>query len=67
MVKSIIDKVVYVYIKGNEVKARYHDEAVILEDDKEWEHIASLEPRAYIQELLSNNEALVKKLRGNDG
>lgn len=67
MVKSIIDKVVYVYIKGNEVKARYHDEAVILEDDKEWEHIASLEPRAYIQDLLSNNEALVKQLKGKNG
>jgi len=60
----MIDRVVFVYVKGQQIKAVYHDEALILEDDPEWEHIASLDARAYIQHVLEQNPVLISRMRG---
>jgi len=61
----MFERTVFVYVKGQQVKARYHEDAVILEDDPEWEHIGTLEPRAYIQNILEECPSLVSRMRGN--
>lgn len=58
--------VVFVYehkITG-EIKARYLDDAKFLDSDEEWSHIGSLEPRSYINSLLTQYPALVRKMKG---
>jgi len=61
------DKTVFVYQRKDsitEIRADYIETARMLEDDKEWEHIATLEPRAYIKAILSEYPSLVRKLKG---
>ena len=60
----MFERTVFVYVKGQQIKARYHEEALALEDDPEWEHIGSLEPRAYIQSILEECPSLVSRMRG---
>jgi len=59
-----VNREVFVYQRNNEIKASYYEEAIHLEDDPEWEHIGTLEPAAYIQWLLREYPALVRKLKG---
>ena len=61
------ERTVFVYAKGQQVKARYHEEALILEDNPEWEHIGTLEPRAYIQNILEECPSLISRMRGKVG
>ena len=55
---------VFVYVKGQQVKARYYEDAKLLEDNPEWEHIGTLEPRAYIQNILEECPSLISRMRG---
>lgn len=55
-----MNDLLFVYRKGNEIKVRYRDDAIILEDSKEWEHIETLEPRTYIQHILTENPHLIE-------
>jgi hypothetical protein len=61
---TMIDRTVFVYVKDQQVKARYNEDAIYLEDDPEWEHIGTLEPRAYIQNILEEYPSLVSRMRG---
>jgi hypothetical protein len=61
----MIDRVVFVYVKDQQIKAVYLDDALSLEDDPEWEHIASLDARSYIQHVLEQNPVLVSRMRGD--
>jgi len=56
---------VYQHKNTGEIRVRWQDDAVILEDDKEWEHIGTLEPRSYINSLLREYPALVRVMKGD--
>lgn len=40
---------VYQHKETGQIKCEYIEKARILEDDPEWEHLATLEPRAWIE------------------
>ena len=46
-----LDATVFVYEhkKNGRIKCEYIEEARFLEDDNAWEHVATLEPRMWIQ------------------
>ena len=58
--------VVFIYQNKNtgEIKARWLDDAEILDIDDSWLHIGSLDPRAYINQLLTEYPALVRRMKG---
>lgn len=58
--------VVFIYEHKNtgEIRARWLDDAQVLEDDESWNHIGSLDPRAYINSLLTEYPSLVRKMKG---
>lgn len=55
---------VYQHKNTGEVKVRWQDDAVILEEDKAWNHIGTLEPRGYINALLREYPSLVRVMKG---
>lgn len=58
--------VVFVYEHKNtgEIRVRWLDDAKVLDADESWLHIGSLKPRAYINSLLTEYPALVRKMKG---
>jgi hypothetical protein len=66
-VNVALNRVVFVYVKGQQVKARYYEDAVLLAVDPEWEHIGTFEPSAYIQDILETYPQLVSRMFGQDG
>lgn len=58
--------VVFVYEHKNtgEIRARWLDDAEILDVDDTWTHIGSLDPRAYINSILTEYPALVRRMKG---
>ena len=58
--------VVFVYEHKNtgEIRARWPDDAAVLDADDSWLHIGSLDPRSYINHLLTEYPALVWKMKG---
>ena len=50
----------------SKVRAEYIDTARTYEDDDRWEHIATLEPRAYINAILVDFPELVDRLKGGE-
>lgn len=54
---------VYQHKNTGEVRVLWQDDAVILEDDKAWNHIGTLEPRGYINALLREYPALVRVMK----
>lgn len=56
---------VYEHKNTGEIRVRFIDDAKILDVDESWRHIGTLEPRAYINSLLREYPALVRKLKGD--
>lgn len=55
---------VYEHKSTGEIRARWLDDAKVLEDDESWTHIGSLDPRAYIDSLLTEFPSLVRRMKG---
>jgi len=49
--------------KSGDVKVEEISEARILEDDSLWEHIATIEPKSYLHNILNRNAEIVADLR----
>ena len=56
---------VYEHKTTGEIRARWLDDAGVLDADESWLHIGSLEPRAYINSLLTEFPALVRRMKGD--
>lgn len=58
--------VVFIYEHKNtgEIRARWLDDAQVLEADESWSHIGSIDPRAYINSLLTEYPSLVRRMKG---
>lgn len=54
---------VYQHKKTLEIRVEYIDKAKILEDDPDWWHNATIEPRAYLQNVLENNKNLIDEMK----
>jgi len=54
----------FIYMnKSGDVKVEEISEARILEDDSLWEHIATIEPKSYLHNILNRNAEIVADLR----
>jgi hypothetical protein len=49
--------------KIGDVKVEEISDARILEDDPLWEHIATIEPKAYLRDMLNKNAKIVADFR----
>lgn len=56
---------VYEHKNTGEIRVRWLDDATVLDADDSWCHIGTLEPRSYINALLSEYPALVRKMKGD--
>ena len=56
---------VYRHYKDKTIKAEYYSEAKLLDDSAEWEHIATLNPRMWIEYHYSEVEALADHTEDN--
>ena len=45
-----LDATVFVYRQGETIRCEYLQKARAMENDPAWEHVATLEPRMWIQE-----------------
>jgi hypothetical protein len=57
-----LDATVFVYRKDDLIRCHYLEDARYFEESPLWDHIATLEPRRYIESLLNDNKALLKAL-----
>jgi hypothetical protein len=55
---------VYEHKNTGEVRVQWLDDAEILDKNETWNHIGTLQPQAYIQALLKEYPALVRKMKG---
>ena len=55
---------VYEHKTTGEIRARWLDDAQVLEADESWNHIGSLDPRAYIDSILTEFPSLVRRMKG---
>ena len=54
----------FIYMnKIGDVKVEELEDARILEDDPLWEHIATVEPKAYLRDMLNKNAKIVADFR----
>lgn len=54
----------FIYMnKSGDVKVEEISEARILEDDSLWEHIATIEPKSYLRNMLNKNAEIVADFR----
>jgi len=62
---DIVAVFVYEHKNTGEIRVRWLDDAEILERDDSWNHIGTLAPSEYIQSLLREYPALVRKMKGS--
>jgi len=64
-VEDVMDlsSMLFVYVRLGAVVVTYLDDAKEYEDHPEWEHIATLEPRAYVEHLLNDDSETLNRLR----
>lgn len=55
---------VYEHKSTREIRVKYIDDAKVLDGDVSWDHIGTIAPHAYIQGLLREYPALVRKMKG---
>jgi len=52
----------FVYVRetaaGRLVRVLHNDDAAEFEDDDDWVHVASIQPRAFIEQILQDNKAI---------
>lgn len=54
----------FIYMnKIGDIKVEEIEDARILEDDPLWEHIATVEPKAYLRDMLNKNAKVVADFR----
>lgn len=60
-----IEKYLFVYENKDtgEIRVRYQDDAEILDGDSLWLHIATENPQNYVQSLLREFPALVRRMK----
>ena len=57
--------ILFVYENKNtgEIRVRYQEDAKILDGDNSWQHISTENPQGYIQNLLREFPALVRRMK----
>lgn len=62
-----IERVLFVYENKDtrEIRVRWHDDhdLVALDKDQTWKHIGTLEPKTYVNSMLSKCSALVSHMK----
>ncbi len=58
-----IEHSLFVYIRNGIVVVELLEDAQVYEDDPEFEHIATLEPRSYIEHMLNDDSEALNNLR----
>ena len=58
-----LSSMLFVYVRLGVVVVNYIVDAKEYDDNPEWEHIATLEPRAYVEHLLNSDSEALNRLQ----